>query len=216
MSNSPLVSYTKISPHKNSPRKARIDTITIHCTAGRMTLQSLGEWFSNPNSGASSNYAVDMNGNVGMYVSEGDRSWCSSNGANDHRAVTIEVVTDAKEPYATTSAAIEGLVNLLVDICKRNEIPKLLWLGDKSITDRSRQNVTVHRWFANTACPGTYLYNALPAICQRVNDKLSNSDAGELYRVQIGAYAVRANAEACLAKAKAAGFDDAFITHGCT
>ena len=35
----------------------------------------------------------------------------------------------------------------------------------------------------------------------------------KLYRVQIGAYIVKANAEAQLAKAKAAGFTDAFITN---
>lgn len=35
----------------------------------------------------------------------------------------------------------------------------------------------------------------------------------KLYRVQIGAYSVKANAEAQLAKAKAAGFSDAFITN---
>lgn len=36
-------------------------------------------------------------------------------------------------------------------------------------------------------------------------------DPETLYRVQIGAFAVRANAEACLKKAQAAGFKDAFI-----
>ncbi len=36
--------------------------------------------------------------------------------------------------------------------------------------------------------------------------------SGTLYRVQIGAYAVKANAEACLARAVSAGFKDAFIT----
>jgi len=36
--------------------------------------------------------------------------------------------------------------------------------------------------------------------------------SGKLYRVQIGAYAVRANAERQLTKAKKAGFTDAFIT----
>lgn len=35
----------------------------------------------------------------------------------------------------------------------------------------------------------------------------------KLYRVQIGAYSVKANAEAQLAKAKAAGFTDAYITN---
>lgn len=35
--------------------------------------------------------------------------------------------------------------------------------------------------------------------------------SGKLYRVQVGAYSVKANAEAQLAKVKAAGFTDAFI-----
>ena len=39
---------------------------------------------------------------------------------------------------------------------------------------------------------------------------------GTLYRVQVGAYAVKANAEACLKRAKAAGFKDAFIIGGAT
>ena len=43
-----------------------------------------------------------------------------------------------------------------------------------------------------------------------VQDKPQES---KLYRVQIGAYSVKANAEAQLAKAKAAGFSDAFITN---
>lgn len=33
-----------------------------------------------------------------------------------------------------------------------------------------------------------------------------------IYRVQVGAYSVKANADACLARVKAAGFTDAFIT----
>ncbi|MEG1641388.1 MAG: N-acetylmuramoyl-L-alanine amidase, partial [Ruthenibacterium sp.] len=36
---------------------------------------------------------------------------------------------------------------------------------------------------------------------------------GKLYRVQVGAYAVKANADAMLAKVKSAGFSDAFIKY---
>ena len=35
MSNSPLVSYTKISPNRNSPRNHAIDRITVHCVVGQ-------------------------------------------------------------------------------------------------------------------------------------------------------------------------------------
>ena len=62
---------------------------------------------------------------------------------------------------------------------------------------------------------------AAEAICQGMCDHLGvayaapaatePADTGKLYRVQIGAFAVKANAEAMLAKAKAAGFADAFI-----
>lgn len=39
----------------------------------------------------------------------------------------------------------------------------------------------------------------------------STNESNKLYRVQVGAYSVKANAEAMLKKAKAAGFKDAFI-----
>lgn len=41
MSNSPLVSYTKISPNKTSPRNHKIDTITIHCSAVQKRVNEL-------------------------------------------------------------------------------------------------------------------------------------------------------------------------------
>lgn len=32
--NSPLATYTRISPNRSSPRQNKIDTITIHCVVG--------------------------------------------------------------------------------------------------------------------------------------------------------------------------------------
>ena len=46
MSNSPLVSYTRISPNKNSPRNHAIDTITIHCVVGQCSVETLGNIFA--------------------------------------------------------------------------------------------------------------------------------------------------------------------------
>lgn len=189
MSNSPLVDYTLISPNKTSPRRGEIDTVTIHCVVGQCTVESLGALFAKSSRGASSNYGVGKDGRIGMYVEEKDRSWCSggkdkngnpirvngiSGSDNDHRAITIEVASDTTHPYAVTDAAYEGLIRLLVDICKRNPgIKRLRWLGDKSLVgETDKQNMTVHRWFAYKSCPGDYLYERHSAIAEEVNRRL--------------------------------------------
>lgn len=144
--NSALVSHTRISPNRNSPRKHAIDTITIHCVVGQVSVETLGNIFANPNRGASSNYGIGYDGRVGMYVEERDRSWCSSSPDNDHRAVTIEVASDMSEPYAVTGKAYAALISLVADICKHNGIKKLVWSTDKNtrVYHRNGANMTVH------------------------------------------------------------------------
>ena len=174
MSNSSLVSYTKISPNRTSPRNHKIDVVTIHCYVGQVTVEQAGEWFSDPNCEASCNYAIGCDGKIALIVDEGDRSWCSSNRDNDHRAITIEVASATKHPYTVTAAAYESLINLLVDICKRNPgIGELRWKADKSLIGQTdKQNMTVHRWFATKACPGEYLYSRHSQIAAEVNARL--------------------------------------------
>lgn len=181
MSNSPLVSYTKISPNRTSPRNHEIDTITIHCVCGQATVESLGNVFAPTSRQASSNYGVGKDGRIGMYCEEKDRSWCSSSRDNDHRAITIEVASDTFEPYAVTDAAYKGLIDLLVDICQRNPgIKTLKWKGDKSLIGQvDKQNMTVHRWFAATACPGDYLYERHAQIAAEVNARLAGEKKPE-------------------------------------
>ena len=191
--NSPLVSYTCISPNKTNGRTVPasyanrwdgeiIDTITIHCVVGQASVESLGNVFANPARQASSNYGIGYDGRVGMYVEEKDRSWCSGgekncNGMtgslNDYRAVTIEVASDTEYPYAVTDAAYASIIELCADICKRNGIKKLLWEADPDLVwDKSRQNMTAHRWFAYKSCPGDYLYERFGDIAEKVNRKL--------------------------------------------
>lgn len=176
MNNSPLASYTKLSPNCTHPRRHSIDTITIHCMAGPLSVESCGAGFANPQRKASSNYGIGPDGRIALYVDEGDRSWCSSNAANDHRAVTIEVASDSKHPYAVTAAAYNALIDLLVDICQRNGIPRLLWRGDKTLVGQvDKQNMTVHRWFAAKACPGEDLYQRHGQIAAAVNARLEKA-----------------------------------------
>lgn len=180
MSNSPLVNHTRISPNRTSPRNHKIDTITIHCVVGQLSVESIGGIFAPKSREASSNYGIGYDGKIGMYVEEKDRSWCTSSRSNDHRAITIEVACDPKPPYAVNDAAYGALINLLVDICKRNDIKELKWEADKSLIGQpNKQNMTVHRWFDNTSCPGEYLYNRHAKIADEVNRRL-NVDTPEV------------------------------------
>lgn len=180
MSNSPLANFTKISPNKTSPRNHVIDTITIHCVVGQASVEALGSLFADPNRQASSNYGIGYDGKIGMYVEEKDRSWCSSNRENDQRAITIEVASDNKYPYAVNDAAYKALIDLLVDICKRNSIKELLWKNDKSLIGQvDKQNMTVHRWFANKECPGEYLFSRHGQIADEVNARLNGGSVEE-------------------------------------
>lgn len=173
MSNSPLVQYTKISPNKTLGRNHSIDTITPHCVVGQVTVEQLGALFAKPSRKASSNYGIGKDGKIALFVDEKDRSWCSSSKSNDNRAITIEIASDTKHPFAITDAAYEATVKLMADIARRNGIKKILWRGDKSLIGQvDKQNITVHRWFANKACPGDYIYNRLGKMAEEANKLL--------------------------------------------
>lgn len=172
--NSPLVSYTKLSPNHSGQRNHAIDTITIHCVVGQCSVETLGNIFAPTSRQASSNYGVGVDGRIGMYVEEKNRSWCTSSAANDHRAITIEVASDTKHPYAVNSKAYAALLDLVTDICKRNGIKKLVWSTNKNdrVNHLNGCNMTVHRDYANKSCPGEYLYSRHGEIAAEVNKRL--------------------------------------------
>lgn len=214
LSNSKLISYTKISPNRTSPRNHKIDTVTIHCVVGQCSVETLGNIFAPTSRQASCNYGIGADGRIGMYCEEKDRSWCSSNAANDNRAITIEVASDTKHPYAVNAKAYAALIDLLVDICKRNGIPRLVWSTSKAdrVNHKNGCNMTVHRDYANKSCPGEYLYSRHAQIASEVNKRLGSTDTRPqpekvLYRVQTGAFRNKAGAEALLHQVKAKGFD---------
>ena len=171
------MTYSRISPNRTSPRNHKIDTITIHCIVGQWTAKQGCDYFATTGRECSANYVVGKDGSIGLSVEEQDRSWCSSSSANDNRAVTIEVASDTTHPYKVTDQALAALIDLLVDICRRNGIKALLWKGDKSLIGQvDKQNMTVHRWFAAKACPGDYLYNRHGEIAAEVNRRLEGEE----------------------------------------
>lgn len=218
--NSPLVDYKKLSPNHSGQRNHIIDTITIHCVVGQCSVETLGEIFAPTSRQASCNYGVGADGRIGLYVEEKNRSWCTSSATNDNRAITIEVASDTTEPYAVNDKAFAALLDLVTDICKRNGIKKLVWSLNKTdrVNHKNGCNMTVHRDYANKSCPGKYLYDRHQQIADEVNKRLgattvdTKKDDGILYRVQIGAFSKKVNADNMLKKAKAAGFTDAYVT----
>ena len=223
--NSSLIACTKLSPNHSGQRTHSIDRISPHCVVGQVTAESLGDWFAKSSTQASSNYGIDKNGRVGLYVEEKNRSWCTSSNANDQRAITIECASDTMEPYRMNDVVYATLIKLCVDICQRNGKRKLLWLGSKEKSlayapAADEMVITVHRWFANKSCPGDWLYSRLGDLAAKVTASLGGTkqavpaDSAEvvkaqLYRVrkswdasktQKGAYKLLANAKKCADK----------------
>lgn len=158
MSNSPLVSYTKLSPNHSGKRNHVIDTITIHCMAGNASVETCGALFADPSRKASSNYGIGSDGRIALYVDEANRSWCSSSSSNDNRAITIEVANNGGAPdWPVSNKAYAALLDLVTDICKRNGIKKLVWSTNKNdrINHKNGCNMTIHRDFAAKACVPT-------------------------------------------------------------
>lgn len=165
--NSKLVSYKKLSPNYNDRGGKAIKKITIHHMAGNLSVEKCGDLFAAKSRQASSNYGVGTDGRIAMYVEEKNRSWCSSNANNDYQAITIEVANCGGAPdWKVSDKAIESTIKLCVDICKRNGIKELKFTGD------AFGNLTLHKYFAATACPGKYLESKIPYIVKEVNKKL--------------------------------------------
>lgn len=172
MSDSSLVSYTAISPNCNSPRNQPINKITVHHMAGNTTLESFGSIVGKPSRQMSANYAIESSGRIGLFCHEADRSWCSSSPWNDQRAITIEVANDGGAPdWHISDAAYAALLNLCTDICRRNGIKELTYTGDKN------GSLTMHCFYAATACPGPYLKSKFPDIAAQVTTRLKDNVA---------------------------------------
>lgn len=190
MSNSPLVDYIKLSPNY-SPGRVDVRAIVVHYVAGPCSVETIGQIFAPTSRRASSNYGVGLDGRVGMYVEESNRSWCSSSSWADNRAITIEVANYSDG--SVSSAGWAALVNLMVDICRRNGISSFVYTGN------TEGNLWAHRWFGSTDCPGEWLYARFGQLANEVNAQLqggggasakpaNNTNGGKLVVDGIGGY----------------------------
>lgn len=150
-----------------------IDRITIHMMAGNGSLKTCCDWLAY-HSGGSVNYCIDSTGTIGWMIDESLRAWTSSSRPNDMRAVTIEVANDGGSPnWHVSDKALASVIRLCADICKRNGIKALEYTGDRTCRTG---NMSLHKWFAATSCPGPYLEGKMTYIASEVN-KILNASA---------------------------------------
>ncbi len=231
--NSPLVSYTKLSPCNSGKRTKGICRITPHCIVGQLDVQTIGACFDHESAKASCNYGIGKDGRVMLCVPEDCRSWCSSSADNDQRAVTIECASDKTAPYAFNDAVYAKLIDLCVDICQRNKKTKLIWIDDRTEAlskelDSDEMLLTVHRWFANKECPGDWMYSRMGDLAKAVTNRLKGFTGYRVYVLnttkkalqekgfvsikkdnvlQCGVFNKKLNAKTLKKRLKAAGFD---------
>lgn len=182
--NSSLVSYTKLSPNHSGKRKHMVDTITPHCFVGQVTVERIGKEFESTAKNASCNYGIAKDGKIALIVNEENRSWCSSNEANDQRAITIECASDSKAPYAFNDEVMATLRILICDIMKRYGKNKLVYFTDKASRvnyepKKDEMKITLHRDFSRKSCPGDWFVSKLPEFVDSVNRCMEGSKPKE-------------------------------------
>lgn len=213
--NSNLATYKNITS-KSNPRKYGITKIVIHHMAGKMTGKQCADYFVNTTRQVSANYCIGYDGSIALNVEEKNRAWTTGDREIDHKAITIEVSDEQnKAPWSTSEKALKALIDLVTDICIRNNIKDCTYTGKKDGV------LQMHKWYQNTECPGTYLSGKFPYIAGKVNEALKGrkeepkpAPSEKLYRVQTGTFEVRENADNLEAKLKKAGFDTYMVKVG--
>lgn len=205
------IAYEKLSPNHSGHRVYDVTRITPHCIVGQLSAKQIGDYFSNASVKASCNYGIGKNGDIALCVPESFRSWCSSSKDNDQKAITIECASDTNDPYTMNDYVISALNDLMLDICRRYNKSSLIWLPTKNQRlahepKKDEMLITLHRDFANKACPGKFLISKLPDMCEQITRQLSTPER-PLYHLQTGAFRNKSNAESYAELIEQQGFD---------
>ena len=180
---SSLTTYQKLSPNRTSPRTGKVRRLTPHALAGNLSVEAALNLSSfqnyDPAAGASCNYVIGSDGRAGLCVPETHRAWTTSNRANDQEAITFEISNDGKGPdWHMSDAAINAWLDLAVDIAIFYGYKKVAYYGNKDINGAPDEMIiTLHRWWANKACPGDYFIRQLPWLVKEINKRLNDGPA---------------------------------------
>ena len=210
MSNSSLVNTTVWCAEGNYThgRSGRnIEMVALHHMAGVLSAEQCGRIFQQAGRGASANYGIGKDGEVGLYVDEYNTAWANANWDSNCKSVSIELSnSSASGNYPVSDVVLNKAIDLIADIFKRNNLGKCV----------KGQNLVWHSMYSNTYCPGDYIRGKLDYIVDKVNEKLglnSNTNSNDnLYKVQAGAFSKKENAENLANEIKNKGIDTCIIT----
>ena len=136
----------------------KIEAITIHHMAGRLTAEQCGKIFQKVGRYGSSHYGIGYDGRIGQYVDESDTAWTNSNWDSNCKSVTIET-SDNDNSWYVNDTTLNSLIKLVADIAKRNNLGTLV----------PGKNLTWHSMFTSTTCPGDYLRSKMQYIADEAN-----------------------------------------------
>ena len=167
--------------------------IVVHNTANDASARNEIAYMISNNNEVSFHYAVDDK-EIVQGIPENRNAWHSGDGENgkgNREGVAIEICYSKSGGDRFTQAE-KNAVDLIVDILKRYN-----WGIDK---------VTKHQDYSGKYCPHRTLDNGWDRFIKMIEAKMIS----KLYRVQVGAFANRANAEKLLNELKSKGYS-AFI-----
>lgn len=212
MTNSKLIDDIILSPNHSGLRNQKISKIAIHHAAGIIKGRDLAKIFLPRQRQTSANYNLGSDGVIVLGVDERNRAWTTSSPWCDNRAITIEVGNSTRGPnWEISDFVLARLIDLVTDICRRNNIYPCTYTGDKEGV------LQKHEWYASTNCPGPYLGKKFSYIANKVNRRLCKNNFLNLYRVrksfkdvrsQKGAFKSLYNAKNCARKYKMKVFDN--------
>lgn len=162
MSNSKLVNKTMLTPinYDKGRDGYKIKKITIHHCAGVMSIKQIGKLFKQGSREVSAHYGIGNDGKIGQYVDEKNTAWTDGNWVSNCTSVTIETSNNKTGGQWTVGdKALNSLIKLVADIGKRNNLGTLV----------KGKNVTWHRMYASTTCPGDYLLSKMDYIVKEAN-----------------------------------------------
>ena len=189
------------SPYHSGKRKGTVNKFVPHCYVGNVTIERGGAGFQNRPKGkeASCNYLIGVDGRIAGIVAEENRSWCTSSAACDNYAITCECASDNKSPYTFNKEVFESLIKLCVDVCRRYNKTKLVFIADKTKAKAyspaaNEMQLVYHKFYANKACPGQWFIEHTDEFIARVNAQIgqaaptqgNDAPTGETYTVKHG------------------------------
>ena len=136
----------------------KIEAITIHHMAGRLSAKQCGSIFQTVGRCGSSHYGVGVGGEIACYVGEENTAWTNSNWDSNCKSVTIET-SDNDSTWYVNDTTLNSLIKLVADIARRNSLGILV----------KGKNITWHSMFASTDCPGWYLLEKMDYIIAEAN-----------------------------------------------